>query len=190
MPVSDRHANLADMELIAGAARSGGEIALSYFRKDPRRWTKENDSPVSEADLAVDRHLAEVLRAARPDYGWLSEETADDRSRLETARSFVVDPIDGTRGFLSGSGEWTVAIAVVEAGPDQQLERRSDRRDVELDGVGVEVERRVAGGVRDDAFGAVGHHVESRDVGVDQPRLLLHDHLQALRLRPSFVHQQ
>ncbi len=116
MPVSDSHANLADMELIARAARSGGEIALSYFRKDPRRWTKENDSPVSEADLAVDRHLADVLQAARPGYGWLSEETADDRSRLGAERSFVVDPIDGTRGFLSGSGEWTVAIAVVEAG--------------------------------------------------------------------------
>ncbi|MCC4244107.1 3'(2'),5'-bisphosphate nucleotidase CysQ [Stappia indica] len=116
MPASDTRANRDDMELIARAARAGGEIALSYFRKDPRRWTKENDSPVSEADLAVDRHLAEALQAARPDYGWLSEETADDSSRLAARRSFVVDPIDGTRGFLAGSGEWTVAIAVVEDG--------------------------------------------------------------------------
>ncbi|SDT91761.1 3'(2'),5'-bisphosphate nucleotidase CysQ [Stappia sp. ES.058] len=116
MPVSDARANLADMELIAQAARQGGATAMSYFRKDPHRWTKDNDSPVSEADLAVDRQLAEILQAARPDYGWLSEETADDSSRLNSARSFVVDPIDGTRGFLSGSPEWTVAIAVVEAG--------------------------------------------------------------------------
>ncbi|WP_349359636.1 3'(2'),5'-bisphosphate nucleotidase CysQ [Stappia sp.] len=116
MPVSDARANMADLELIAAAARSGGAIALDYFRKDPVRWTKDNESPVSEADIAVDRHLGEVLRAARPDYGWLSEETADDRSRLASRRSFVVDPIDGTRGFLSGSPEWTVAIAVVDGG--------------------------------------------------------------------------
>ena len=116
MPVSNARANAADLELIATAARTGGAVALGYFRKNPTRWTKENESPVSEADLAVDQHLATVLRAARPDYGWLSEETADDRSRLNAQRTFVVDPIDGTRGFLSNSPEWTVAIAVVEAG--------------------------------------------------------------------------
>ena len=116
MPARDTTANLDDMDLIARAARGGGEIALSYVRTDPRRWPKENDSPVSEADLAVDRHLAEALKAARPDYGWLSEETVDDSSRLATRRSFVVDPIDGRRVFLAGSGEWTVAIAVVEDG--------------------------------------------------------------------------
>ncbi|MHC5654598.1 3'(2'),5'-bisphosphate nucleotidase CysQ [Stappia sp.] len=114
--MSDAPTNRTDTDLLAEAARAAGEIALSFFRKDPRRWTKENDSPVSEADLAVDRHLGELLRAARSDYGWLSEETVDDNSRLSARRSFVVDPIDGTRGFLSGSSEWTVALAVVEAG--------------------------------------------------------------------------
>ena len=98
------------------AAREGGEIALSYFRKDPRRWTKENDSPVSEADLAVDRHLAQALKAARPDYGWLSEETAETVRADDAGRTFVVDPIDGTRAFIEGRKSWCVSVAIVEQG--------------------------------------------------------------------------
>ncbi len=99
------------------AARQAGDIALGFFGQDPETWYKGKAgmSPVSEADLAVDRFLADYLRSARPDYGWLSEETADDRSRLNHERVFIVDPIDGTRAFLAGGDEWTVAIAVVEA---------------------------------------------------------------------------
>ena len=63
---------------------------------------KGGTSPVSEADYAVDRYLRETLTAARPAYGWLSEETADDAGRLAARRTFVVDPIDGTRAFLDG----------------------------------------------------------------------------------------
>ncbi len=107
---------LDDLKLLEDAARTGGEIARSYFGKAPRQWTKEHDSPVSEADMAVDRHLFEYLTHARSAYGWLSEETIDDPRRLECQRVFVVDPIDGTRGFLSGSEEWTVSLAVVENG--------------------------------------------------------------------------
>ena len=78
---------------------------------------KDSDgSPVTNADIAADRQLTECLRAARPDYGWLSEETADDPSRLDCRRLFVVDPIDGTRAFLKGQPWWSVAIAVVEDG--------------------------------------------------------------------------
>ncbi|RUV34000.1 3'(2'),5'-bisphosphate nucleotidase CysQ, partial [Mesorhizobium sp. M7A.F.Ca.MR.228.00.0.0] len=54
--------------------------------------------------------------AARPDYGWLSEETVDDPVRLSARRTFVVDPIDGTRGFLEGQRTWCVSVAVVERG--------------------------------------------------------------------------
>lgn len=108
----------ADLELLETAAREAGELALSYFGKDPESWFKGKAgvSPVSEADLAVDRFLTERLRSARPGYGWLSEETSDDRSRLEHECVFIVDPIDGTRAFLAGGDEWTVAVAVVEAG--------------------------------------------------------------------------
>ena len=67
------------------AAREAGEIARRYWREDPRVWDKGGDDPVSEADFAVDIHLRERLLSARPDYGWVSEETEDDPARLAAA---------------------------------------------------------------------------------------------------------
>ena len=72
-----------------------------------------------------------MLGAARPDYGWLSEETADDPARLDRERLFVVDPIDGTRAFVKDRPWWAVSIAIVEAGRPiagviYALERRGD----------------------------------------------------------------
>lgn len=106
----------ADLSLLTEAAEAAADLALSFFRQDPKVWHKDNASPVSEADYAVDTYLKTALRAARPDYGWLSEETEDDAGRLDRRRVFVVDPIDGTRGFLAGSDEWTISLAVVEDG--------------------------------------------------------------------------
>lgn len=105
-----------DLTLLGEAAREAGAIAMGFFRKDPEVWMKGGKSPVSEADLAVDRFLKDALLAARPDYGWLSEETADDPLRLGADRLFVVDPIDGTRGFLEGRSTWCVSVAIVSAG--------------------------------------------------------------------------
>jgi myo-inositol-1(or 4)-monophosphatase len=106
----------ADTALLAAAVIEAGRVALGYFRKDPKVWTKPGDSPVSEADLAVDRLLTERLTGARPGYGWLSEETLDAADRLARGRVFVVDPIDGTRAFIAGDPVWAVSAAIVEAG--------------------------------------------------------------------------
>ncbi|GGB52423.1 3'(2'),5'-bisphosphate nucleotidase CysQ [Roseibium aquae] len=108
--------NQADLDLLVSAAREAGKLAMSYYGQDPKTWFKGNKSPVSEADMAVDQMLARTLRSERPAYGWLSEETADDKSRLAARRTFVADPIDGTRAFLAGGDEWTIALAVVDAG--------------------------------------------------------------------------
>ncbi len=105
-----------DLALLVEAGREAERLALSFYRRDPRVWEKEGGSPVSEADLAVDRRLAALLIGARPGYGWLSEETADTALRLDRDRVFVVDPIDGTRSFLAGAKDWTISLAVVEAG--------------------------------------------------------------------------
>ncbi|OBZ92642.1 inositol monophosphatase [Pararhizobium polonicum] len=107
----------SDLELITMAAKAAGEKALSYFRKDPDvQWKNGGRSPVSEADYAANDILKEKLLAARPNYGWLSEETDDDEARLGCDTVFVVDPIDGTRAFIAGKDVWCVSVAVVHLG--------------------------------------------------------------------------
>lgn len=107
----------ADLALIAMAARRAGEMAMSYFGQSPDVWWKnEGRSPVSAADLAANTCLEEMLRPARPGYGWLSEETDDDPARLDCETLFVVDPIDGTRAFIAGERTWCVSVAVVQHG--------------------------------------------------------------------------
>lgn len=104
----------ADLSLIVEAAREAGALAAALREGGLDIDYKEGDSPVTNADLASDALLKQVLGDARPDYGWLSEETADDLSRLAKRRLFVVDPIDGTRAFMKGRPWWGVSIAVVE----------------------------------------------------------------------------
>jgi len=107
---------MSDLDLIIAAARQAGALAVSAREAGLKIWSKEGGSPVTDADLAVDTLLKERLGAARPDYGWLSEETADDPARLATTRQFVVDPIDGTAAYLKGKPWFAVSIAVVENG--------------------------------------------------------------------------
>lgn len=105
-----------DLDLLKTAALEAGEIARKYWRDDPQVWDKGGDDPVSEADFAVDTHLRTSLLNARPDYGWVSEETEDDPARFQATRTFVVDPIDGTRAFVAGEKTWAHSLAVVENG--------------------------------------------------------------------------
>jgi myo-inositol-1(or 4)-monophosphatase len=105
------------MRLIAKAAKGGGAIARDAFNSGKSKvWDKSENHPVTDADIAVNDYLAEILRSARPDYGWLSEETKDDASRHACPRTFVVDPIDGTRAFIDHKPNFAVSIAVIENG--------------------------------------------------------------------------
>lgn len=114
------HDAAADLELLAGAAEAAGGIALEAFGGAYDSWEKPGQGPVTAVDLAVDRMLRAELTAARPDYGWLSEEsTAESASPEELNRHervFIVDPIDGTRAFMSGQEGWGTAVAVAERG--------------------------------------------------------------------------
>ncbi|MEJ6403171.1 3'(2'),5'-bisphosphate nucleotidase CysQ [Yoonia sp. 2307UL14-13] len=106
-----------DLALLVDAARAAGQIALGYFRQAVDITEKPDGAgPVTAADLAVNAMLHDRLRAARPDYGWLSEETEDNPERLRTKRQFILDPIDGTRAFIDGGKDWAHSIAVVEDG--------------------------------------------------------------------------
>ncbi|MEP2946871.1 MAG: 3'(2'),5'-bisphosphate nucleotidase CysQ [Lentilitoribacter sp.] len=109
--------SLDDQSLIETIALEAGKIALKHFKKEPEVWYKGiTKSPVSEADLEIDEYLKKTLLEARPDYGWLSEETEDNSERLFSQKVFVVDPIDGTRAFIAGTDEWCVSIGIVEDG--------------------------------------------------------------------------
>jgi len=101
---------------IEAALREAGALALRAREGSPKSWSKHGGSPVSDADIAVDNFLRKRLMQLAPDCGWLSEETEDDRARLHTTRIWVVDPIDGTRAFLSGRTDWSISVALVEHG--------------------------------------------------------------------------
>jgi myo-inositol-1(or 4)-monophosphatase len=103
-----------DAKLLNDTVREAGALALSLFRTELKNWTKGASSPVSEADIAVNDLLEARLRSATPDYGWLSEESADDEARLARELVWIVDPIDGTRGYLAGREDWCVSVALVE----------------------------------------------------------------------------
>src|SRR3954463_7267127 len=116
LPAPEAPKDQQDLELLEQAAREAGGIALKFYGGDYKRWSKEGGSPVTEADLAVNKFLCDQLTAARPDYGWLSEESADDPARLTKAKVFVIDPIDGTIAFLKNRPHFTICAAVVIEG--------------------------------------------------------------------------
>src|ERR1700761_1204407 len=106
-----------ELELAKAAARAAGEILRGYYRD--RGFTidsKGKDNPVTTADFAADRKLKEMLHGGFPDYGWLSEETADDGARPQGRRGWIVGPLDRTKGFFQGVPEFVVAIALAAEG--------------------------------------------------------------------------
>ena len=80
-----------DAELLFATVREAGDLALSLQGPTLRHWRKADHSPVTEADLAVDTLLRERLAAARPAYGWLSEETPDGAARLEAEALWIAE---------------------------------------------------------------------------------------------------
>jgi myo-inositol-1(or 4)-monophosphatase len=101
---------------LGSIVREAGALAASTFGDQLKHWTKHGGSPVSEADIAVDRLLRERLTSLVPNVGWLSEESEDDRARLGAARLWIVDPIDGTRAYVNGRTDWAISVALVEHG--------------------------------------------------------------------------
>ena len=103
-------------ETVAAIAADAGRLAMDRWQTDFKRWEKSPGNPVCEIDLEIDGILRERLSALVPDAGWLSEETADNRDRLEADRVWVVDPIDGTRDYIRARPGWCVSVALIERG--------------------------------------------------------------------------
>jgi myo-inositol-1(or 4)-monophosphatase len=106
-----------ELALAKKAARAAGEILRRHWHRGGYEiGSKGHDNPVTQADLEADRALKKLLHDPFPDYGWLSEETADNDARLGCRRTWIVDPLDGTKEFIKGIPEFVVAIALVEDG--------------------------------------------------------------------------
>lgn len=96
-------------------ALKAATLAISPFLLSaPKVEFKSANDPVTEADRIVNRVLRESL--LQDGEGWLSEESADDLSRIGNERLWVVDPIDGTREFISKIPEWCISVGYVETG--------------------------------------------------------------------------
>lgn len=110
---------MIDQARFLDIAREAGRIARARWPGDGQAlesWDKTPGNPVSVADLEVDRFLRRELGRLLPSAGWLSEETADDKTRTGGGLLWLVDPIDGTRDFVRGRSGWAVSIALVSGG--------------------------------------------------------------------------
>jgi len=116
LPASEALDPAQATERLVACVREAGALALSMFDRPVRTWTKAESSPVSEADIAVDRLLRQRLTFDDADFGWLSEESIDDPARLAARYVWIVDPIDGTRAYLAGLPDWTISAALVDNG--------------------------------------------------------------------------
>jgi len=141
----------SDLELLISAAEAAGDIALRHFAGDRTPTEKPGgQGPVTAADLEVDAMLRETLLAARPDYGWLSEETPDTTDRLSQDWVFIVDPIDGTRAFVEGHRACAHSISAVRRGKveaavvylpaQEKLYAAASAAGATLNGVDIEVD--------------------------------------------------
>lgn len=107
----------SDLELLESAAREAGALCRRLQQKPLDVRSKGAAGPVTNIDLAVNDLLAEILQSARPDYGWLSEETPDrPEARLGKTRVFMLDPIDGTQALVERTPYFTISVGIVENG--------------------------------------------------------------------------
>lgn len=107
----------SDLALLEAAARDAGALARDLMRQPLDITSKGALGPVTNIDLAINVMLEERLLGARPDYGWLSEESPDDHARrIGKARVFMLDPIDGTAALIAKTPQFTISIGIVENG--------------------------------------------------------------------------
>lgn len=105
-----------ELDVLREAVQRAGKRVLQIADEGFEIIMKKDRSPVTTADLEVNRILHETLMRTFPEDGWLSEETADNRRRLDTRRVWIVDPIDGTKYFMRGIPQYAISVALVEHG--------------------------------------------------------------------------
>lgn len=104
--------NKEDMLLLKNTLIAARKIALKYYKQPLKHWIKNDASPVTEADIRVNEFLEKILLEARPTYGWISEESPNNSLAQKAEINFIVDPIDGTKGFLQHDAQWCIGVAI------------------------------------------------------------------------------
>ena len=89
------------------------EIAKKLQGKASIRYKSENQ-PVTDADIKINNYLMDFFSKLTPDFGWLSEESQDNKSRLNSDYFWCLDPIDGTRSYIKGKPEYTISLALLK----------------------------------------------------------------------------
>ncbi len=103
-----------ELRILTDTLRIAGARALELSNRGFEVHTKRDRSPVTTADLEVNRILSEMQRKHFPDDGWLSEESPDDQLRLGKNRLWIVDPIDGTKAFVNRIPEFCISVGLIE----------------------------------------------------------------------------
>ena len=89
-----------------------GKISIK-LKKNLKISYKSENQPVTNADLEINTFLKNFLKKINPNYGWLSEESIDDKSRLKFENFWCLDPIDGTRSYIYNKPEYTISLALI-----------------------------------------------------------------------------
>ena len=103
---------LTETELAVRAVKEAGDAVMKIYGHDFTTTFKKDNEPLTEADLKSNNIIQKIL--ASTGYPILSEESLDDKKRLDYDKIWIVDPLDGTSDFVSKSGEFTIMIALVD----------------------------------------------------------------------------
>ncbi|MFZ0060919.1 MAG: 3'(2'),5'-bisphosphate nucleotidase CysQ [Pyrinomonadaceae bacterium] len=108
-----------ELEVSLRLAREAGAAILEFYRKPIEIEQKDsfNDrEPVTEADRVANDLIVRSLQQEFPEDGILAEESLDTSRRLDKSRVWMIDPLDGTTGFIDGNGDFAVQIGLAESG--------------------------------------------------------------------------
>ncbi|MEK0370824.1 MAG: 3'(2'),5'-bisphosphate nucleotidase CysQ [Nitrosopumilus sp.] len=109
IPIVDK---IPELDIAIKAAREAGNAILEIYQGDFKTSKKNDDSPITDADLKSNEIIKEVL--SQTEHTILSEEDKDDQSRLSKDTIWIIDPLDGTSDFIDKTGEFTVMIALIK----------------------------------------------------------------------------
>jgi len=109
IPIADK---IPELDIAIKAAKEAGNAILEIYQGNFEISKKNDDSPITEADLKSNEIIKEIL--SQTEHVILSEEDKDDQSRLSKNTIWIVDPLDGTFDFIDKTGEFTVMIALIK----------------------------------------------------------------------------